>query len=178
MLSSEPGLPGRGWARAQASLDPQLLAPISRQALQPLPSVVAASLRDGAGKLAPRRVARLDRVGMPRPHALAAGFRKPTGSLAEASNPAQKRRLRGGWNPLPKRCGTQRGALSPGLLGVKPWAPRSPLSPSLRRRCGPSFCPPSFWPIETTNSFSSFKTWVQSHLLREAPTTPAPKSVL
>ena len=120
----------------------------------------------------------VERVGPPRPRALSARLRKPTGSLAEAWNPAQPRRLRrGGLNPLPKRCGTLHGALSPGLLGFSSGlSVRLSLLPS--DDCSPSFRPPSLWPIETTNSSSSFQAWVQSHLLPEAPSTPSPKSFL
>ena len=140
----------------------------------------ATSLRDEARKLAPRRGARSGGVRSQRPRALSVGLGKATGSLAEASNPAEPRRLWGGSNLFLELCGTERTErpARASRLGLSPGLQHTPLSPSLRRRCGLSFARPSFWPVETTNSSSFFKAWVQSHLLREAPTTLSPMTSL
>lgn len=77
---------------------------------------------------------------------LAAGLRKPTGSLAEAFQPAEPRRLMGDRNSLPKLCGTQRAPRFPQASSARlsPGLGRAPLSASHRRPSGPSFARPSF----------------------------------
>lgn len=75
-----------------------------RSTPQPLPTA-SASLREGAGKPPHAAVLRCPESGQKRP-------RKPPGSPAEASHPAEPRSLMGGLNSLPKLCGTQRAARS------------------------------------------------------------------
>lgn len=106
----------RAEEKVEWSPEPLDSSPLLQPTVKPsgLPQVAAASLRNGARKLAaPRCGAWSGRVGPQQPHVLSAGLWKSTHSLAEARNPAEPKRL-GGSNPFPKVWGTQRAARSPG----------------------------------------------------------------
>lgn len=128
-LPSEPGELRREWIGAQASLTP---SPSLPPTVDPsAPSHGRRRLPEPGGREStPRRGAWSDRDWPKRPRALAAGLRKPTDSLAEASHLAEPRRLMGNRNSLPKLCGTQRAARSPQVSSAR-------LGPGLGVRLSP-----------------------------------------